>query len=863
MMSSISQDIIDAVKKISAETLCSRGALQLVPNKHDEYICPAPDCDNGTGRDATGIKPHDTGSHVGYKCHKCGAKFDNVQILAWHYGLNAQRDFREVIEKACAEFGIHGTEENIQPAAQISDAQRAALAAAEKNIIKADLSSDATPLINLLKSLDGKWRGLTVETLLHFGCRYIPEWTSPKSRTANKFSTPTPRMLIPNVPNGSCYLARLTCSITAFNEDNRKWIHAKEHAGKKLLFNPAALMERVVFAVEGAIDAASIVQCGFPAVALGGADSFRLLVDALKKQPVMPKIISLLDSDSTGRTFAPRLRDALAKIGCQCAIRFLFDEDSKIDCNQILIDDGEDNLRGRLKEIYDSALAEFATTSTPKTDDSSTAAVNNALKLSPELIEKLKRANSTTDAANAERLIDLFPNSFRFLAPPINEWLIWHETYEGEGKGGAWKNAGSKKAAVGGFVYQLSQALTANLPNKTLGARLEKSRYADSTISFLTNNITSIRITDADLNSNPYLINVLNGVVDLTTGKRYDADPLQYHYRQAPVVYNPRANERDVFNFLRSIMVKKDSPEETDEELLRGLLRFLGSSLTGDVCNHKAAILTGSGRNGKGTLTRFLQRIYGADYSCSVDIEPFLIGTPRGAGSPNADFYNLRGRRLAIVDEIKDGTRSFDMSTIKKLTGGDRITARALFSNYIDGGGFDPEHTLILVANKWPSLTDSDDKAFRARILNWPFYAVFLGSEDYSLDAKLSTPAALSTGFNLLLRGCRDWLDNGRRLILPDAVAQETEKFFAESDWFKSFVEEHCIIGDEYHCKRKNFVDKLRAEYPRACRQFKTQTALHDYIQQRLDNWSGAKIYAAQDNRDRTVFLYGIGLAEE
>lgn len=386
----ISDTCVSDIKKLSADTLANFGALRRVEGKSDEYICPF--CNNGASHDATGIKPKDYLSHIGYKCHRCGEKFDNIQILAEHYGLNYRNDFKEICRRACNDFGItfekerpnkqgdynmkqspvkapaHDLEliysskaDNSEPATQKNTIRHSVL-----GIINNDLRTDFQPLKDFCDKQGGQWRGLPFELLKKKGCKFIRKWIRPKTLAkypdAVKWAVTSPRVLVPasTDANKANYLARLTVPIENFTAEQRKFLEEKEHAGEKTLFN-ADLLPNVglAIAVEGYLDAMSLELAGFNAVAFGSADGYKLLVKAVATLNTKPKILILLDPDETGREHAPKLKRALAKVGCLAVIRFLTKENSKLDPNQILVEQGLDTLRETINKLIADSQAEF------------------------------------------------------------------------------------------------------------------------------------------------------------------------------------------------------------------------------------------------------------------------------------------------------------------------------------------------------------------------------------------------------------------------------------------------------------------------------------------------------------------------
>ena len=430
----ISQSTIDDIKKLSAEDLTTIGALHRVGDKANEYICPF--CNNGGNgnRDATGIKPLETNTHIGWKCQRCGEKFDNINILAAHYGLNPKYDFQEICKRACADFNISYVEEYFSgDNKEIENPPTTTIRHSELGIINQQLATSETGLKIFLDAQGGFWRGLPFELLKKKGCRFIKDWLPPsllaKRPDAKNWATTSPRMLIPASTNSNKanYLARLTVPIENFNAQKRKYIREKDHAGTKTLFNAECLTQaELVIAVEGYIDAMSLEFAGFAAVAFGSADGYDLLVKALRPLETKPRILILLDPDKTGRTHAPKLQRALKKVGCMSVIRFLSDEpNSKLDPNQILVEQGKEKLNEIINNLIAGTQNEFTAfeKKSCSPSDEEITSPNDNLNLSAEQCDILF-AEGSNALANARRLEYLFGDRLRYLQD-TDRWLTY------------------------------------------------------------------------------------------------------------------------------------------------------------------------------------------------------------------------------------------------------------------------------------------------------------------------------------------------------------------------------------------------------------------------------------------------------
>ena len=127
-------------------------------------------------------------------------------------------------------------------------------------------------------------RGLSMDTRERYGLGYDPEWVHPAKKEAGTIGAHDRRLIIPTGPES--YVAR------AIDPDAKNRYYK---VGKQRLFNAEGLFcaETPVFVVEGEIDALSIIDAGFEAVALGGKDNGKLLLDAIEaEKPEMPLILA-------------------------------------------------------------------------------------------------------------------------------------------------------------------------------------------------------------------------------------------------------------------------------------------------------------------------------------------------------------------------------------------------------------------------------------------------------------------------------------------------------------------------------------------------------------------------------------------
>ena len=365
-------DTVQAIKNISPDDMVSRGVIERA-NDGKTIVCP--DCGNGTHkRDSKGIEPSYYQSHWSYHCFSCDAKFDNIALLGLYYSLDHKNDkeFIQILKQACEDFGIpfdgddpYRNFERVDNPTKASNASTstatsaknpdpAEIERAEKNeakkleLIRRDISEAQEHLNDL--PVDAR-RGLSVQTLRHFGCGFLERWTSPTRIVEGKKLYYSRRLIIPTSPNH--YLAS---AVDRDPDYSKSW---KLHEGGKEIFNSTALTaEGVVVIVEGEIDAMSVWQATngeVPVIAIGGAAG-KEWIDSL---PEKAQFLIMFDNDSAGKKDSKPLREELIQRGYPAAVAFLSSGETKLDANDILRTDGADVLADKVKSILDATKIEL------------------------------------------------------------------------------------------------------------------------------------------------------------------------------------------------------------------------------------------------------------------------------------------------------------------------------------------------------------------------------------------------------------------------------------------------------------------------------------------------------------------------
>lgn len=832
-MKKISRRTIETINRLTPEQLESRDAIARARN--GGYLCPNPDCTNGTGKHGTGITPNPkVESHTSWHCFSCGKSFNNLQLLAWFYELDVRSNFAALVEKICADFDLALEYEDVATPKR-KRRKKSKFAADDELVnneqlkrIREDLQTSDEPLRRMCEfAKNGNtWRGLPLELLLRHGCRFIADWRHPKYHR-NTFSVKTPRMLIPC--SDSSYLSRLVIPIESLDKDEREYVEGKEklHCGRKVLFNADVLTSNEpIFAVEGYIDAMSCELVGFKAVGLGSADSGNLLLDAVAKMDTKPQIIILLDSDDTGRKNAPILYDELLSNGCPCVVRFLADEDSKIDANQILTTKGKDALSDKLQSILDDSLAELAAVE-------AAIAAKKDQRLSDDDLNELFYGDKS-DLDFARRLEKFCGQNVRWLTDD-ERWLIYND--------GVWTRKSEKNSAISHFGRELSDVLKEYAQDddeKKIADCFKSSKKIGSSITLL-KSIDSIRITAADLDSHKELLNCLNCVVDLSDGKTYPHDSKLLLTQQVNAAYDKNSKSELVDKFFRDI--------QPDETTRRGLLRWLAYNLTAETSEEKFMVWHGGGANGKGVLSGTILELFGT-YGVGLNPRALLKSNrPVDADKATTAINSIESVRFAISEEVpSDG--ELDSSLIKNLTGGDKISIRHNYGEYRTV----KNHAKINISGNFlPKIESVADGGILRRLLNMPFTVQFGTSKrpaDIHLKKKMLTPESLAALLAILVREAVAWY-RGDGLIISPLMTKETQQHLRQSDFVADFIADNFVLQAGLEINAKILLDALKNEYPRECSRFKRADLIR-----LIENVGG--ITYGEDNHRNRVFK-GVG----
>ncbi len=241
-----------------------------------------------------------------------------------------------------------------------------------------------------------------------------------------------------------------------------------------------------------------------------------------------------------------------------------------------------------------------------------------------------------------------------------------------------------------------------------------------------------------------YIINLLNGRLDVRTNELLEWDPKYLDFTQLPVKYDLLASCDLLDHTINKVF-------QGDKEVIDLFDEMVGYTLIKNARYRKGFLFYGGGSNGKSTILNLLKKFIGEDNLSTVELsklsDPFLT----------AELEN----KLANIGDDIDAKEIIDTGTIKKLFSGESLTVQRKYKDPFTMRNF---AKMIFSCNQLPRILDKTQGMY-SRLILVPFTAEFKSTDkdfDPFIEEKITTPEALSHLLNRALRGLNRLLSNNR-----------------------------------------------------------------------------------------------------
>lgn len=569
----------------------------------------------------------------------------------------------------------------------------------------------------------------------------------------------------------------------------------------------------MVLVVEGEKDVETLYKLGFTATTNhGGAGKWR---EAHSKHfPQDTKITIIPDNDTPGMKHGQIVAQQLMTKGCQVRIINLPGLKEHGDVSDWLQNHPYEQLQQLIAEAWDK----------PEEKPEPTQALM--------VIDTFRN----TDIGNAERFVAQHKHIIRY-CPQYKTWFIW------DGK--RWQED------IAGQIFHLARQTIRSIPHEAdqypegdprwaeilKWAAKSESRERLKAMVDLAQSDPAITIEPEDFDQDPWLLNVLNGALNLKTGIIQAHNPEYFINKLAPIEFKSDATCVKWLKFLDEIF-------HGNRGLIEYIQKISGYCLTGSTKEQDFYLLYGTGANGKSTLIRIIMDLLGRDYAKQTAATALLAKVHE---TPGEEIATLQGARLVCTVEVDDGKKLAE-SLVKQLTGGDRIRARRLYSNSFE---FTPTFKLIMACNHRPGVRGTDSGIWR-RIKLIPF-TISIPQEQQDPDLVDKLKEEMPGILNWALAGCLKWQSEG--LHPPEEVDAATTSYRVESDAMGNFLDECVVTTATAKVQAKILYEAYKAWCEKAGEYFFTMRRFNDRLRER-----GYRCIASTGN---LKFWHGIGLIDD
>jgi putative DNA primase/helicase len=377
----------------------------------------------------------------------------------------------------------------------------------------------------------------------------------------------------------------------------------------------------------------------------------------------------------------------------------------------------------------------------------------------------------------------------------LERWFTWNGRYWREDDGAGLDALAAEAVRRYGELAAAMPGEDARKQHLRFAARIQSGRALREMVRQAQHQLC---VRADQLDQHDGLLCVENGVIDLGTGQLLSHDPDLLLTACVPCGFDP-----DAFSATWQRVVSRAL--SGDEQRIAFLQRAIGAALRGGNPDERLFLVDGPEASSKSTVQDALYSTF-RPYSVILNFESLL--ERRDVGGARPDLAQLRGKRLAFSNEVRDG-RKLAEELVKSLAGADVIKVRALYQAPIE---FRVQASFFLFCNT-PPRARGDDGALWRRLLRLSFPNSLPEHErDPRVKEELRDIARSGPGILAwAVKGALAWRAHG--LEVPDAVRAETAEYRDSQDPLRNFLDDCAILDAPFWTSSA----ELRRAYERWC----------------------------------------------
>lgn len=363
--------------------------------------------------------------------------------------------------------------------------------------------------------------------------------------------------------------------------------------------------------------------------------------------------------------------------------------------------------------------------------------------------------------------------------------------------------------------FSLSRKLAAE-------AKFLSNRILNQAVSEVRRKKGVVRKEITEFDSNPNLIYVQNGVLDLETLELREVLATDYMLHRTSIPWDPDSECPYWEEFITQIYSNNESPGQ----MVEFIQEVFGYTLTGSIGEQKLFVHVGGGSNGKSKLLEVLRALtgsYSALLGCTV------LAKSKGALQKEFDRIGpkIEGKRAVIVDDLDTQTQ-WNEGFVKSLTG-PKIPCRYLYAEEKDI----PNRAKFHIGCNTLPAPESENYGILRRICLIPYACRF---EPDPAKEKEITERTMEE-----LPGILKWavLGANRMLVENRGIRYPKEVLFALKEYKEDHFKIEALMDEMWSPFSEQDIDRISAEKVDG---LPTVGELTDDINQKLKELNGQMI---------------------
>ena len=379
------------------------------------------------------------------------------------------------------------------------------------------------------------------------------------------------------------------------------------------------------------------------------------------------------------------------------------------------------------------------------------------------------KGNKVTDRANAEVIAEELKGEWLFVHDMKSWYYYDHQT-------GLWQQDKMKK------IYTAILEITQRIIKQNNEERTDASSFFIKN-AFALENIDNIRkaleiassILPAmicEFDKEIKFVAVKNGVLDLEKIRIIPHNPDYKLTFALNANFNTQAAAPAWLKFLNDVQ-----PESEMQDFIQ---RLMGATLLGANDIQKFPVFYGRGGNGKSVFVDAIVSLFD-ELSVKLPTSALMMNNNNNDKTQNELFRARAARFLYATETAQNNT--LNESVIKDITGGEKITARALYKETIE---YYPRFVPFLIGNYRPNIKTADYGTWR-RVLLIPWNVEIAPEKRIDKTKLIMSFMSEADGvLNWVLDGVRKFNYSG--LNIPMDVTAATEEYKSDSDLIGEFI---------------------------------------------------------------------------